>query len=551
MKKTAVKIEKKRSPWKRRIITTVAVVAVVAGLIAALWIYIDKEKRVYKECTVEAGTPVSASDFVRFKNDKHTAAFKYGTSNYDTSVPGDYPITVQLGNRTYDTHLIVKDTLSPVLSASPKTTMYGKEILPEDFVVTMEDQTACTLSFEKEPDFKHVGEQDVTLVCRDLGGNIAQATTKLKVIGIYPEVTLEAGAKQPDASAFAFGEQNAALLTPLSSIKMDEPGDYTISFSVEGVRYDSVLHLLDTTPPQARGITYEGFACYPKNPEDLLDGLTDATSITAEFVEDPHFEEPGERDVQIRLIDLGGNEQIVTSHIILEKDEEAPVISGTKDISIITGEAISYKEHVSVTDNADSEITYTVDNSAVDNNQEGVYEVTYTATDKAGNTTESKIKVTVVYRPYTEEDVWELCDQLLPQLINDSMTEKQKVEAIFNWVDWTVTYKSHGEKVSWVQGAYDGLKNHSGDCYTIAMTCYALYTRAGIENFVIERYPITYAQHFWNAVKIDGVWYHCDALTKEDGTRFFMWTQAQVEEYSATHRGYHSYDKSLYEVQIP
>ena len=550
MKKTAA-TRKKKNPWKNRIITIVVVSAVVFGLLMALNIYIDREKRVYKECTVEAGTPVSASDFVRFKRDKHTVAFKYGTSNYDTSVPGEYAITVQMDNRTYSSKLIVRDTISPILSASPKTTMYGQEIAAEDFVVTMEDQTACELSFEKEPDYKRVGEQDVTLICRDLGGNISQATTKLKVIGIYPEITLEAGAKRPEASAFAFGEQNASLLTPLSTIKMDEPGDYTISFSVEGVRYDSILHLLDTTPPQAMGITYEGFACYPKEPEELVDGLADATVVTAEFVDDPHFEEPGERDVQIRLTDLGGNEQIVTSHIILEKDEEAPVISGVKDISIITGEAIAYKEHVSVTDNADEDITFTVDNSAVDNNQEGIYEVTYTATDKAGNTTEAKMKVTVVYRPYTEDDVWELCDQLLPTLINDNMTERQKVEAIFNWVDWTVTYHSHGEKVSWVQGAYDGLKYHSGDCYTIAMTCYALYTRAGIENFVIERYPITYAQHFWNAVKIDGVWYHCDALTKEDGTRFFMWNQSQVEEYSASHRGYHSYDKSLYPVQIP
>ena len=527
------------------------VVAVLFGLLMALNIYIDKEKRVFKECSVEAGTPVSASDFVRFKRDKHTAAFKYGTSNFDTTVPGDYEITIQIGDRTYPSKLIVRDTMSPVLSASPKTTMYGQPLTAEDFVVTMEDQTECTLQFEKEPDYKVVGEQDVTLVCKDRGGNMAQATTRLRVIGIYPEVTLEAGAKRPDASVFAFGEQNAALLTPLSNIVMDEPGDYTISFSVDGIRYDSILHLLDTTPPQAMGVTYEGFACYPKTPEELIDGLADATEVTAEFVEDPHFDEPGERDVQIRLTDKGGNEQIITSHIVLAADEEAPVITGVKDLSVLTGEAIAYKTHVTVTDNADADIALEIDNSAVDNTTEGIYDVIYRATDKAGNTTEVKCKVTVVFRPYTEEDVWELCDQLLATLINDSMTERQKVEAIFNWVDWSVTYKSHGEKVSWIQGAYDGLKYHSGDCFTIAATAYALYTRAGFETFIIERYPITYAQHFWNAIKVDGVWYHCDSLTKEDGTRFFMWNSAQMKEYADTHRGYFYYDASLYDVQIP
>ncbi|MBO4928556.1 MAG: transglutaminase domain-containing protein [Clostridiales bacterium] len=540
-----------RRPSRASIVSVIVTIAVILLVVMALNIYIDKEKRVFKECTVEAGTPVSASDFVRFKKDKKSAAFKYGTSSYDTCVPGEYPITIQLGDHAYDSKLIVYDTVPPQFSISPKTTMYGVPIDTEDFIVTMNDQTACTLEYERMPDYERVGVQDVTLKCKDLGGNITTSTTQIRVIGIYPEITLEAGSKKPEISTFAFGEKDASLLTPLSSIKMDEPGDYTISFSVDGVRYDSVLHLLDTTPPRAQGITYEGFACYPRTAEELVDGLTDATPVTAEFVDDPKFDEPGERDVQIRLTDQGGNSEIVTSHIVLTADEEAPVISGTRDISVITGESIAYKDHVSVTDNADEDITFTVDNSEVDISTEGEYSVTYTATDKAGNTTEVKIKVTVVYRPYTEDDVWALCDELLAEIINDNMTERQKVEAIFNWVDWSVTYKSHGTKVSWIQGAYDGLKYHSGDCFTIAATAYALYTRAGFETFIIERYPITYAQHFWNAVKVDGVWYHCDSLTKEDGTRFFMWNSKQMREYADSHRGYFYYDESRYEVKIP
>ncbi|MBO4746997.1 MAG: transglutaminase domain-containing protein [Clostridiales bacterium] len=539
------------SKKKRRILIIAISVVALFGVLMALNIYIDREKRVYKECSVEAGTPVSASDFVRFKKDKKSAAFQYGTSAYDVSVPGEYNVTIQLGKKTYDSKLIVTDTIAPVLSAAPKTAMYGQTIPAEDFIVTMDDQTACTVEFTSEPDFERVGTQDISLTCHDLGGNVASATTQLRVIGIYPEITMEAGSKRPEASSFAFGEKDAALLTPLSDIQMDVPGDYTISFSVDGIRYDSILHLEDTTPPRATGIDYEGFAGYPKTAEELVDGLTDATEVTVEFVEDPKFDEPGERDIQIRLIDAAGNEDVVTSHINLKADDEAPVISGAKDISIITGQAIAYKDHVTVTDNADPDIAYTVDNSAVDINTEGTYKVTYSATDKAGNTTSVEITVTVVYRPYTEDDVWELCDQILAQIINDNMSEKEKVEAIFNWVDWSIKYQGHATKISWVQGAYEGLKNRIGDCFTIASTCHALYTRAGFETFMIERYPITYAQHFWNAVKIDGVWYHCDALTKDDGTRFFMWDSEKLKTYSDAHRGYHYYDADRYDVTIP
>ncbi|MBP5491788.1 MAG: transglutaminase domain-containing protein [Clostridiales bacterium] len=536
---------------RRQLLIGAGVAGAVILLAVAVFLYIYFEKRVYKSCAVEAGTPVAASDFVRFDRDKHIAAFKYGTSVYDVQVPGEYPIEVQLGNRVYKSKLTVTDTIAPQVVASPKKTMYSIPLQPEDFIVEIKDQTTCTVAFQSEPDFRKTGDQDITLVITDMGGNVSTMVTQVNVIGIYPEISMEAGSPRPTTSDFAFAEKDAALLTPLSDIDMNLPGDYIVSFSVQGIQYDSILHLRDTVPPTAEGIHYEGFACYPRTPMELLEGLTDATAVDAEFVDDPMFDQPGERDVQIRLVDMGGNEQIVTSHINLIADEEPPVIEGTKDISVITNQAIAYKDHVTVTDNADPNITYTVDNSAVDLATEGVYPVIYTATDGAGNTTTIEIKVTVVYRPYTEDDVWALCDDVLKNILKDGMSEKEIVEAIFNWVDWTIMYKGHAEKVSWIQGAYDGLKNHSGDCFTIACTCYALYTRAGIENFIIERYPVTYAQHFWNAVKIDGVWYHCDALTKDDGTRFFMWDSTRLKNYSDSHRGYHYYDASKYDVQIP
>lgn len=554
MKKTVEEkpIEKpKKKSWLRKLIVIGAILAVVVALVVAGYMYIDREKRVFKECAIEAGTPLQASDFVRFKRDKRSASFAFGTSKYDVNVPGEYPITIQIGNKTYESKLTVRDTVAPVVAVAPKTTMYGMPLVPDDFIVTMNDQTAVTAEFQVEPDFKKVGEQNVTILFRDLGGNVSTGTTTLRVVGIYPEITKEAGNTRIEVSDFVFAEEQAGLLTPLSDVKMDQPADYTVSFSVDGIRYDSILHLQDTIPPCANGIEYTGFAGYPKEASELVTDLTDATAVTVEYVDEPHFETAGDRDIQIRLTDLGGNEQVVTSHLSLQEDTEPPVISGTKDISIITGQAIAYKNNVSVTDNADPNVTYTVDNSAVDIEKDGVYEVTYSATDAAGNHSEVKIKVTVVYKPYTEDDLWALCDEVLADIITDGMSDREKAEAIFNWVDWNIKYQGHAEKTSWIQGAYEGIKNRIGDCYNTACACYALYTRAGLENFIISRDPITYAQHFWNAVKIDGKWYHCDALTTREGTRFFMWNSEQMKQYADSHRGYFYYDASQYPVEIP
>lgn len=539
---------KKKKPRKLPVIIgiTVALVLIMTGV----FLYVYFEKRVYKECCIEAGTAITADDFVRFDLDRGSAAFKYGSSGFDVHVPGEYPIEIQLGSRTYKSRLIVTDTIAPKVYVMPKETMYNVALSVDDFITALEDQTECFTDFVTLPSFDKVGQQDITISCTDKGGNVTQVKTTLRVIGIYPEVTLETGDPLPKASAFAFDE-DAKLLTSLSSIDMSMPGDYTVSFAVDGIQYDSILHLKDTRPPEAKGITYEGFACYPLEPKDLIEGLVDTTDVTIEFVEDPHFDEPGERDVKIRLRDLGGNEQIVTSHITLKKDDEAPVFKGIKDITVLTNQSIAYKDGVQVFDNADPDITFTVDNSQVDLANEGTYKVVYSAKDGAGNETKEEITVTVVYRPYTEDDLWALCDEVLSQILKDGMSEKEKCEAIFNWVDWSIAYKGHAEKVTWVQGAYDGIKNRFGDCFNVASACHALYTRAGLETFMVERYPITYAQHFWNAVKIDGTWYFCDALTKEDGTRFFMWTAQQMKDYADTHRGYFYYDESKYEIKVP
>ena len=77
-------------------------------------------------------------------------------------------------------------------------------------------------------------------------------------------------------------------------------------------------------------------------------------------------------------------------------DKVAPVITGTKDIEVYVGDAVSYKSGVSVTDNVDAKPELIIDNSKVDLTKPGVYEVTYTATDAAGNTSAPiTVKLTV------------------------------------------------------------------------------------------------------------------------------------------------------------
>ncbi|MCX0402263.1 immunoglobulin-like domain-containing protein, partial [Clostridium perfringens] len=76
---------------------------------------------------------------------------------------------------------------------------------------------------------------------------------------------------------------------------------------------------------------------------------------------------------------------------------DAPVISGTDNISIKEGDAFDPMAGVTATDTEDGNVTDKIKvEGSVDVNKPGKYELTYTVTDSDGNTTTVKRVVTVI-----------------------------------------------------------------------------------------------------------------------------------------------------------
>lgn len=77
-------------------------------------------------------------------------------------------------------------------------------------------------------------------------------------------------------------------------------------------------------------------------------------------------------------------------------DTTSPVISGTDDITIILGdEAPNWLENVTVTDDIDQNITITIDDSDLNLDLAGIYDLIYIATDEAGNETRVTVQVII------------------------------------------------------------------------------------------------------------------------------------------------------------
>lgn len=133
-----------------------------------------------------------------------------------------------------------------------------------------------------------------------------------------------------------------------------------------------------------------------------------------------------------------------------------------------------------------------------------------------------------------------MADQILAQIVNDSMSQRQKAEAIYRWIKSNLRYNASVRiRNDWEAGAENGLRRRRGDCYTYYATSAELLARVGIPTIEIIR--STDNGHYWNLAQIDGAWYHFDACPRGSGDEFCLLTDAQIA-YSRAH----VFDHSLY-----
>lgn len=240
---------------------------------------------------------------------------------------------------------------------------------------------------------------------------------------------------------------------------------------------------------------------------------------------------------------------------VFVSDTLPPVFEGVKDIVVYLGSTPSYRSGVTVTDDTDTNVQFTVDASGVDITKLGEYSVIYSATDSKGNTAAVTATVTVIepldndpdQQPtVTEHQLEQLCKSILNSIIGDGMTEREKAEAIFNKVS-QMKYVSTSDDSDWRVNAYNGLSAMRGDCVNYADASKALLTAAGIPNYGIARVDGT-SDHFWLIVYVDGAWYHFDACPTSQlyPFRCFLRTDSEVKAYSDSRTdkpNYYNYDK--------
>lgn len=377
---------------------------------------------------------------------------------------------------------------------------------------------------------------------------------------LIKEIVIEAGSRIRIEDFFNDCPEDARFVSDISGIDTNVPAVYQLKVHYSDVfEKDVLLRIEDHTAPRGIALPKEQFSRFKwPEPEECVGYLYDLSGIAKIEYQDgiPEINETGDYLVPVVVTDWYNNQTVINVPFHVINDETGPVIKGVHDL-VCDGDAdaMNYYDGVSVSDDYDEFPIMDVDDSQVNYEENGCYEIVYKAVDMVGNVTVITAKVTVELPVEEEEetssegyddydysstgDPYSLASSIMSGLWRGSDVETAR--AIFNWVHSHIYYQTIYGSQSYESAAYRGFSRRNGDCYVYYCCSKMLLDLAGIPNMMVTRSPVITNGHFWNLVYLNGEWYHCDATVfRSHPSVYFMCTDAEIDDYA------HQFNGSLY-----
>ncbi len=407
------------------------------------------------------------------------------------------------------------------------------------------------------------------LLLAGCGSQAAESeATESAFVPDYATATFEVG-EEITVDAYFDGSSGDATIS--YTFDPSIPGIYGAILSADGSLYNVNVEIVDTTAPTATaksGVSfYQGTL---PEPEELLEDIYDATGVTSctyELAPDSNFY--GQMSLTVLLSDDYDNVASINVNVEILEDTEAPVITtdfGTLRTAYV-GDSISYRQGVEVTDNSGTVASLDIVVGDGSTNEVCEYTVTYIATDNMGNSSELTVSVKVseyvADRP-TDEEILAYARERLDELYDTYGYEESDYNTALCAYRYVlgvgenypiIGYTGYSDKDDWMYTGYCVLTREitSGDCFTYYSVTRLLLVAGGLETIPVSKVP-NYdgdSHHYWTLVKIDGEWYHLDTTPRAAGFNkndftFFLWTDAQMDEFSASYSNCFNRDSSLY-----
>lgn len=482
-----------------------------------LWHYAQPK---FHDVTVELGTDrISIAEFMTEYASGNKVSFVSDVSLIDMTKVGTTEITLRHGRKEETVILSVVDTTAPVVSFKPRQQVQlGYEPKPEDFIESVEDLSGWTASFLEPPVVPdNYADLTLTVVVTDDYGNSVSAECVLSYVWMRDEVTLEFGVELTKAHILFDAEKDGDKIAQedLDRINAEGVGTYTITGGIDGNTAQCTVTVVDTTGPE---LELKDVTTYIGRAVGMNSFVVSATDLSGEvklrLKTTLTFDKEGTQTVEIEAEDVYGNITTGTATLRVTADHDPPVISGLSAMTVQKHSSPDFLKGVSANDAYSGACEVTCDTSALNLDKAGVYYITYSAKDAAGNVGTARRKVEVLH---DYEDTLELAKQIASTLSSNP-------EAIRDYVRNTIYYNTNwgGDDPVWY-----GFKNHWGNCYVHAMCFKALLDQKGIPNQLIWVKDKT---HYWLLVSINGQWKHMDATPSSLHGRYSIMNDKQRYE---------------------
>ena len=145
------------------------------------------------------------------------------------------------------------------------------------------------------------------------------------------------------------------------------------------------------------------------------------------------------------------------------------------------------------------------------------------------------------------ETTRQLAEDLVAELVTPDMTDRQKVEAVYQWItdnveyDWRY-YQAPETMPQISTTALGALRDHVAICGGYSWAFKTMLDVCGIENYPVSG-VLGSEYHAWNYVILDGEGYYCDPTSDRGGGQYwFLRTKEELQS-----EGRHTWDADFYE----
>ena len=225
----------------------------------------------------------------------------------------------------------------------------------------------------------------------------ASALLLLRPGNIVSELKVEAGRESISANEFRKEDKgiDAQFVSDMTAVDLKTIGTYPVKVQYKNKTYDCTVIVEDTIAPEAEVRNLAKYSYETPAPEDFIVSIKDASPVTVQYERRTDLTKDGSYLLKLILTDAAGNHSEYEVVLTVFVDNGEPQLSGVAPLFTYIGTEPDYLENVTAMDDRDVALEIQVDTSKVDLNAVGTYDIVYSVTDAAGNTTSAPTTLTV------------------------------------------------------------------------------------------------------------------------------------------------------------